>query len=55
MDVLAEGRHRGELADEVEVGGAQRIEGTAVIHGQVLFVDLRHVLWQHRGAFGVFN
>ena len=49
MDVLAEGRHCRELADEVQVGGTQRIEGTAVVNRQVLFIDLGHVLWQHRG------
>lgn len=55
MDVLAEGWHRCELADEVQVGRAQRVQGTAVVYRQVLFIDLGQVLWQHRGAFAVFN
>lgn len=55
MDVLAEGRHCGQLADEVQVGCAQCVEGAAVVHGQVLFVDLGQVLWRHRGAFAAFN
>lgn len=45
MDVLAEGRHRGELADEVQVGRPQRIESAAVVRRQVLFIDLGHILW----------
>lgn len=45
MDVLAEGRHRGELADEVQVGRAQCVESTAVVHRQALFIDLGQVLW----------
>lgn len=45
MDVLAEGRHRCELTDEVQVGCTQSIERTAVIGRQILFIDLGHVLW----------
>lgn len=48
MDVLAEGRHRRELADKVQVGGAQCVEGTAVVNRQVLFIDLGHILGQDR-------
>lgn len=33
VDVLAEGGHRGELADEVQVGCSQGVERTAVVHG----------------------
>lgn len=55
MDVLAEGRHCRQLADEVQVGRAQREEGAAVVYRQVLFVDLGQVLWQHRGAFAAFH
>lgn len=55
MDVLAEGRDGGELADEVQVGCTQRVEGTAVVHGQVLFIDLSHVLGQHRSALEFLN
>lgn len=40
MDVLAEGRHRRELADEVQVGRAQCVQGTAIVHRQALFIDL---------------
>lgn len=49
MDVLAEGRHRRELADKVQVGGAQCVEGTAVVNRQVLLIDLGHILGQDRG------
>lgn len=49
MDVLAEGRHRRELADKVQVSGAQCVEGTAVVNRQVLFIDLSHILGQDRG------
>lgn len=48
MDVLAEGRHCRELADKVQVGGAQCVEGTAVVNRQVLFIDLGHILGQDR-------
>lgn len=55
MDVLAEGWHCRELTDEIQVGRAQCVEGTAVVDRQILFIDLGQVLWQHRGAFAVFN
>lgn len=44
VDVLAEGRHRCELADEVQVGCTQSVERTAVIGRQILFIDLGHIL-----------
>lgn len=45
VDVLTEGRHCCELADEVQVGCTQSVESTAVIGRQILFVDLGHILW----------
>lgn len=45
MDVLAEGRHRCELTDEVQVGCTQSVERTAVVGRQILFIDLGYVLW----------
>ena len=36
------------MADKVQVGGAQRVEGTAVVNRQVLFIGLGHILGQGR-------
>lgn len=55
MDVLAEGRHRGELADEVQVGRPQCIESAAVICRQVLFIDLGHILNSQHQADEVYH
>lgn len=44
MDVLAEGRHSGQLADEVQVGGAKRIEGATVVQRKVILVNLGQLL-----------
>lgn len=44
MYVLAEGGNGGELADEVEVGGGQGVNGTAVERGQSLVGGQSQVL-----------
>lgn len=44
MDVLAEGRHCGQLADEVQVGSSKGIQRTAVVQWQVILIDLRQLL-----------
>lgn len=46
MDVLAEGGHGDELADEVQVSCTKGEERTAVVCCQVVFVDLGYLL-QH--------
>lgn len=53
MYVLAEGGNGGELADEVEVGGGQGVNGTAVERGQSLVGGKSQVLeWGGRGTAG---
>lgn len=49
MDVLAEGRNGGELADEVEVGGSQRVNSTAVERRQSLVGGQSQVLERRKG------
>lgn len=48
MDVLAEGGHGGELADEVQVSCTEGKERTAVVRCQVILVDLGNLLQQRR-------
>lgn len=52
MYVLAEGGNGGELADEVEVGGSQGMNGTAVERGQSLVGGQSQVLGGGRGKEG---
>lgn len=46
MDVLAEGGHGGELADEVQVSCTEGKECAAVVRCQVILIDLGYLLQQ---------
>lgn len=46
MDMLAEGRHSGQLADDVQVGSAQSVDGATVIHWQAVLIGQNQVLEQ---------
>lgn len=44
MDVLAEGRHCRQLADEIQVGSSKGIQSTAVEQWQIILIDLGQLL-----------
>lgn len=53
MYVLAEGWNCGELADEVEVGSSEGMDGAAVISGQSFIGRQSQILHRHTGVMRV--